>query len=776
MSRAFMMCSSSVGAAIALLATPVGARAADAPAKEGQAVAVEEVIVTAQRRAENLQKVPISITAIGAERARALQTSGDLGQFVPNLQVEQTSGFGLNRTGIRGIAQGDFNGGSTTSNMVYLDDQPMNAIYAQGVPLWDIARVEVLRGPQGTLFGRNATGGAIRYISQTPGATEDGYAEATYGNSNEREFRAAVGGPVADAIRARVSVISHRRDGDVYNVILDRKENAEDYYGGRLVIQWDVTDSFKAMLKAQYFDSNVGTVGWKSTPGLATNDALGTTLNGFHNIGEVQASYGFKNLGPSSNYKLIESDGDNTEHLRHIPVELNLDWDLGFATLTSVSGFLDVKMLGQYDSDSSPAPIVNVYEQFKLRQLSQELRLTSNGDGPFKWIAGAFYMSESNSDRLSADATGRWKNSAFPKANAVFYQRQMVQKLETYAPFLHTTYQVTPKLMLTAAARYTYEKKDAVYIFRSIYDFPTTVGATSFEYTDFKKAVESGSYGALLRQASPAWDRGSDHFGELTWKLAADYQITDRIMAYALVTRGFKGGSFKPTANNRSDLGDPSLPIKAIRPEIVVDYEAGAKSTFWDGRARVNGAVYYYDYTDYQTNQLVGGEQTFTNLPEAKLYGAELELDLVPAEHLNVSLGLGYTHSKITKVLDPANPDNAALIGNKLPLAEDFNANGVISYDLVTSLGKFTPELSFKHYGKFYIDKENSRAIGNFTIYNAQIGYESPNAKYYGSLWIKNIADTVRPITVDDFSESFGSDQTYVNQRRRFGVTVGARL
>jgi iron complex outermembrane receptor protein len=773
-----MMCGGSVGVAVALFAGPSVALAAEDPAAAAGSAptAIEEVIVTAQRRAENLQKVPIAITALGPEAARSLQTSGDLGQFVPNIQVEQTSGFGLNRTGIRGIAQGDFNGGSTTSNMVYLDDQPMNAIYAQGVPLWDIARVEVLRGPQGTLFGRNATGGAIRYISQMPGSAGEGYAEATYGNSNEREFRAAFGGPITDTIRARASIISHKRDGDVYNVTLDRKENAEDYYGGRFIVEWDATEDLKAVLKAQFFNSNVGTVGWKSTPGLSTSDALGTTLNGFRNIGDVQASYGFTNVGPGSKYKLIEADGDNTEHLRHIPVSLNVDWNLGLATLTSVSGFLDVNMRGEYDSDSSPAPIVDVNERFQLRQLSQEFRLTSNGEGPFKWIAGAFYMFESNGDRLAADGTARFKNAILPTANAVLYQREMVQKLHTYAGFLHTTYEVTPKLMLTAAGRYTYEKKDAFYTFRHIYQFPTTVGGTSFEYTDFEKALESGSYGTVLRTPSPETGAGTDHFGQLTWKFSADYKLNDQTMVYALVTRGFKGGSFKPTANSRGDLGDPSQPIKAIKPEIVVDYEVGAKTTFLDGRARINAAAYYYDYTNYQTNQLVDGEQTFTNLPEAELYGAELELEFIPVANLNVSLGLGYAHSKITKVINPAAPENAALLGNKLPLAEDFNFNGVVSYDLETSVGTFTPQVSLKHYGKFYIDKENSRAIGDFTVFNAQLRYETPNEKYYGVLWIKNIGNIVRPITIDDVSESFGSDQAYVNQRRRFGVTAGVRF
>lgn len=749
------------------------------PSAAPQADTVGDIIVTAQRRQESSQRVPISLTALDSAAVRTLQTSGDLGQLVPNVQVEQTSGFGLNRTGIRGIAQGDFNGNSTTSNMVYLDDLPMNAIYAQGVPLWDIARAEVLRGPQGTLFGRNATGGAIRYISQSPTEKAEGYAELSYGNSNMREFRAAISGPITNNLRARISVLGNERDGDVYNITLDRKENAESYYGGRLILDWDIGSAVKASLKAQYFHSLVGTVGWKSTPGLSPTNALGIDQNGFTSIGDVQASYGYRNLGPASNYTVIETDGDNTERLRHIPVSLTLDADLGIATLTSVSGFLDVSMTGEYDSDSSPAPIVDVYEVFKDRQLTQEVRLASKGDGPFTWIVGGFYMSEKLQDQLNADGTARFTNisGAFPNASSALYRRSMNQQLESWAGFAHTTYKITDKLMLTAAARYTFERKDAQYVFRQIYQFPTTVGRTPFSYPDFQKAVETGVLGTLLRRPNPPSASGTDSFGEVTWKGALNYQFDSHTMGYVLVSKGFKGGSFKPTANSIGDLvSDPSIPIKAIRPETVVDYEAGLKTTFWGGRARINGAVFYYDYTDYQTNQLKDGEQTFTNLPKARLYGAELEIDLRPVRGLSINGGFGIARSKITQVLDPSAPDNAALIGNKLPLQEDYNFNVGMSYDIVTPLGTFSPEISAKHYGKYYIDKENSKAIGNFTLFNARIGFESTNKKFYGSLWVKNLANTVRPIAIDDVGESFGSDQAYVNQRRRFGLTAGVRF
>lgn len=756
-------------------ANATGSKAAQSESSDG----LVDIVVTAQRREESSQRVPISMTALDSSAVRTLQTSGDLGQLVPNVQIEQTSGFGLNRTGIRGIAQGDFNGNSTTSNMVYLDELPMNAIFAQGVPLWDIARAEVLRGPQGTLFGRNATGGAIRYISQAPTAAPEGYAEISYGNSNMREVRAAISGAIASNLSARVSVLSNTREGDVYNITLDRKENAENYYGGRIILDWDAGTGFKASLRAQYFNSTVGTVGWKSTPGLSNNNGLGIDQNGFTSIGDVQASYGYMNLGPASNYTVIETDGDNTEHLRHIPVSLTLDADLGFATLTSVSGYLNVRMIGEYDSDSSPAPIVDVYEQFKDRQLTQEVRLASNGKGPLTWIAGVFYMNEKLDDALNANGTARFTNvgSAFPSASATLYNRSMNQELKTYAAFLHTTYQVTPQLMLTAAARYTHERKDAEYQFRRIYDYGSNVGRTPYSYPDFEKVVESGNYGTLLRQPNPAGDSGTDSFAQVTWKGALNYQITDRTMLYALVSKGFKGGSFKPTANSRGDLAtDISQPIKAIRPETVIDYEAGLKTSFWGGKARINGAVYYYNYTDYQTNQLKDGEQTFTNLPSAQLYGAELEIDLRPVRQLTISTGFGIARSKITKVIDPSQPENAALIGNKLPLQEDFNFNGSISYEIETPLGMFTPELSAKYYGKYFIDKENSKEIGNFALFNARLSYTSADEKFYGSLWVKNLANTIRVIAIDDVGESFGSDQAYVTQRRRFGITVGARF
>lgn len=734
---------------------------------------VTDIVVTAQRRDESAQSVAISLTAIDADLAKTLQSTSEIGRLAPNIQVEQTAGFAFNRTGVRGVAQGDFNGGSTTSNMVYIDDVPMNAMISQGVPLWDLGRVEVLRGPQGTLFGRNATGGAIRYITQTPGDETDGYAEFTYGNSNKREFRFGATLRLADTLKVRVSGISNKREGDVLNTFLNRKENAEDYFGGRLVAVWDATDTVRATLRAQYFDSEMGAIQYKTLPGLATGPGFEPDANGFTSVAQIQQFYGFTNPGPDTNFSQIQTDGSNVEHMKHLPISLNVDFDLGFATLTSVSGYLKVDVFSTQDADSSPAPILNVLDEYDLKQMSQELRLTSNGDGPFSWILGGFYLYERNANRISIDATAWRGNVSFmwPDATSVFYQRGATQKLDTYAGFLHTAYKFSDKLSITAAARYTYEKKHILYNFRGQYQFPTTVGRTSYEFTDFLKAIESGNYGTVLA-APPASFEGSKAFKEITWKASLDYQITPKTMVYALVSRGFKGGSFKPTANGQGEVINPDGSILAVRPEIVIDYEAGLKSTFWNGRARVNGSVFYYDYRDYQTNQFIGttATQLLSNLPKTKVYGVELETELRPVKGLTFSGGIGFTHTEITESLDPS------LIGKRLPYAEDFNFNASLEYLVETPIGSFTPGVSAKHYGSYFTVKENDRKIGDYTIYNAQIQYESPDQKFYGTAWIKNIGNKVVPVAIDDTSETFGADMGYVNQMRRFGVTAGVRF
>lgn len=769
----------SAAAALALT-VPVSALAASpAAGAKPDETALDELVVTAQRREESSQKVPISMTVLGADVvSQHFRTSNDIAQMVPNVQLDTVAGFGIPRTGIRGIAQGDFNANATTSNMIYLDDMAMDTPISQGVPLWDLGRVEVLRGPQGTLFGRNATGGAIRFITSTPAAEPEGYADITLGAHDQREIHAAYSAPLSDTLRARVSYVSMNFGGDIDNVAIHQKQGKQEYQGIRGILEWRPNDDLTATLRVQTFHGDQDLLQWKTTPGaVLPGNFCGPApnspcANGFTSVLDIENHYGFQGLGPKTNFYKYEGAIDPNEHIEHTPVSVNIDYKLGWATLTSVTSYLSVKQSLLVDNDGTPANFLNEYDQHYSWQWSQEFRLTSTNDSPFQWIAGAYYLKESLKAALHFEATD-WRGNdpgLFPNASTVMYTRGDLNHLETAAAFLHTTYQVTPKLLVTAAARYTEEKRDIDWTFRQQYQFPSSGARTTSEWVDFVRAVDSGNYGTLLAAANPLTAGASKRFGQTTWRLGLDYQLTDKTLVYGLITKGFKGGAFQPSANSFALVQQPDGTIISVRPETVVDYEAGVKSDLIPGRLRVNGSVFYYDYKNYQTNQLIQAVQILSNLAKAELYGAELEVTAIPVDNLTINLGLGAVHSEIKKAADPS------LIGNKLPLAEDFNWNALVKYDFKTSFGTISPEVSAKHVGAYFGTKENEVQMGDYTLINARIGYESANGKYYGALWGTNLADTIRAVSMDDPSEFWGSNFVNLNQHRRYGVTFGVHF
>jgi iron complex outermembrane receptor protein len=762
-------------AAMTVMLSPIVAQAQEkSPADTGSQL--EELVVTAQRRAEASQKVPISMTVLSAEVvAQNFRTSSEIAQMVPNVNLGSPIGFGTPRTGIRGVSQSDFNPNATTSNMLYFDDVPLNAPVSQGSPIWDLERVEVLRGPQGTLFGRNATGGAIRFMSAMPTDVVKGYAEVGVGVHDMHEVRAAISGPISDTLKGRISLVSHDFGGEIQNVVQNERQGKQRYNGFRGILEWTPNDSLTVVLRAQHLNADQEIFSWKVTPGITNSPGnFGPLANGWTSVGQIQAAYGFKNLGQSSNYYISETDAVPKEHLEHTPISLNVDYNLGFATFTSVTGFLDVSHYLQLDNDASPAPFLGEYTRSFDQQYTQEFRLTSNDDGPLTWIAGAFYMKEFIKLDIDFDATAWRGNQAdlFPSARTVGYGRGTRNDLETYAVFLHTTYDITPDLMLTAAARYTSEKKDVTYRFRTQYEFASTAPRTSTEWHDFIRAVRDGDRGRLLGQANPAGLSASDKWGELSWKVGLDYKLSSRAMVYGLISRGFKGGAFSPTNNTIDGVLRPDGSVISVDPETVTDYEVGFKGDVVPGRVRLNGSVFYYDYRNYQTNQLVPqlGVQLLSNLPKARLYGAEVELAVIPVDNLLISVGMGAVKSKITKSSDPS------LIGNELPQAEDFNLNVMVKYDFVTEFGTFTPQVSAKYTGNYFTTKENNVPLGGYTIANARIGWESPDEKYYGAVWGTNLFDDVHVLALDDPDEFWGGNNANVSPHRRYGVTFGVRF
>ena len=751
----------------AAAATPAYAQASGNTTAD-EADSTGEIIVTATRRAESSQKVSIAMTVLDSAALANVTSPSDLAKLAPNIQLEQTSGVSFQRIAIRGVAQSDFNANATTSNMVYLDDVPMNAAIAQGVPTWDLQRVEVLRGPQGTLFGRNATGGAVRYIAAMPSDELEGDVSVTVGRFNKREVRAAVGGKIADGVGLRLSFLSNETDGWAFNKTRNERDGKDHYWGARAVLVIEPTDNVKAVLRAQYFKGGSDPIMVKSTPGLASSEY------GFlppADLAALQSSYGFTGAAAASNFYTIENDMPGREDVRHIPVSLNVDADLGGVTLTSSTGFLDVKQSFALDDDGTSVPLLGEYDKHSNRQWTQEIRLASNGDSPLQWIAGAFYMHEKIKADIYLHATEYLINYfGFDISNGL-YTRGAENTTESYAFFGNATYQATDKLKLTAGLRYTNEDKTVAYRFRSRHEFATNVPRTTYEVFDFIKAVDSGVLGPIITPAN-APISGEQSWDNVSFKLALDYQANDNTLLYGSVSRGFKGGSFSPAVNLRADVLNEDGSVLSVKPETVTSYEVGVKSQVIPRILRVNGAVFYYDYRNYQTNQFIASiaSQKLTSLPKARVMGAEVEVRAEPVRGLVLQLAGGLTDSKITDALDPA------LVGNKLPLSEDFNANGSISYRIETPLGSFTPEFSFKHRGEYFTNKDNDKPLGKFTTYDAALRYESNGGGIYGSLWIRNLSDVRKAIIVDDVYEFFGADFAYISPPKTYGLTVGARF
>lgn len=761
---------SSAITAIAIGMTSTSLMAQTAPAEsadEASAAQGDVIIVTATRRAEGVQKVPISMTVLGEDAVDSIASPGELAKLAPNIQIDQTSGISFQRVGIRGIAQNDFNANATTSNMVYLDEVPFNSPISQGVAFWDLERVEILRGPQGTQFGRNATGGAIRYITSKPGDVWGGEVSATLGRFNQREFRGAIGGPLGDSAGIRLSMISNVDDGWAFNEIRQQREGRTDYYGIRGILVLEPTDTISATLQAQYFKGGVDPVMVKSTPGLATQDGILPAAD----LAALQASYGMTGIAPASDFSRIENDFVGLEEVEHLPISLDINIDLGFADLTSTTGYVKVNQRFGLDDDGSPAPILNEYDFHRARQWTQEIRLTSNDDGPFQWILGGFYFDE------DVDATLNFHSTEFLIGFFGFnipgggiYTRGSETKTESYAGFVDATYQISSDLKANAGVRYTHESKDITYIFRDRYVFPTDVPRTSEEVFDFVSAINSGNLGTLLTTSGPPLS-GGESWNNVSFRVGLDYQLTPDTLLYGLISRGFKGGSFQPNANLPSQVLDANGNLISVKPETVTNFEVGVKSDIVPRRLRVNASAYYYDYRDYQTNQFIAAiaGQQLSSLPKARLLGAEVEFRAEPVDNLVFQGGVGITDTKIVESLDPS------IEGNDLPLAERFNFNGAVSYRIETGVGEFVPQVSMKYRGRYFTNKENDTPLGKYTTLDLQLAYQS-NGPVFASLWARNITDVREPILVDDTFEFFGGNFAYISPPKTYGITVGARF
>ncbi len=706
-------------------ATPPTAAAqeeAAAPDAEGPVV-LDEIVVTAQKREENVQDVPISITTLDAEALDLLTVGGVDVKFlsarVPSMVIETSFGRAFPRFYIRGLGNTDFDLNASQPVSLVYDEVVLENPIVKGMPVWDLERIEVLRGPQGTLFGRNTPAGIVKFESKKPTQEFDSYLRASYGTFDTFDIKGGVGGSLTDTLSARFSGLYQSQSDWVDNTFTGEDDalGGYDSYAYRLQFLWEPSDTFSGLLNLH---------GW---------DVDGTARIFRANI----IVPGTNRLVPGYDQKKIAHDGQNFQDIESQGGVLKLNWDLGGATLTSVSALETVEIFCGADIDGGfgavfappsgpgfiPFPAETADGIPDHEQLTQEIRLASNGDGRFGWLVGGFYFDEDLTvESFSYNSLGGNVQDGFAVQE---------QQSESWALFGSLDVQVFERLHLKGGLRYTEDQTD--------------FSAERLDPTFQTPTI------APIRTSTDA-----DFTG---WDLSATFAATDNVNVYGRVATSFRAPSIQGRILFCPDFEGGVNPatncVSVADKEDILSYEVGIKSVLFGRRLRLNAAAYTYQ-VDGQQIVAVGGAfntATLLNADGTDGWGFELDVDIMPISMLLVRLGVSNNNTEIDDpglsvapcgggctILDPIGPNGALVDGNSLPHAPEWIFNGAVDFRIPMADGLIVFGVDWAYYDeKRFFLYESREFQGDGLDIGLRAGYVFPDAKYEVALYGRNITD-----------------------------------
>ena len=749
-----------VAALSALL--PLVAAAQETPAAKDP-VALDALQVTAQRRVENAKDVPVALSAIQGEKLDVLGSAGDdirfLAARVPSLNIESSYGRAFPRFYIRGYGNTDFRLNTSQPVSLVYDDVVQENPILKGFPIFDVEQVEVLRGPQGSLFGRNTPAGVVKFDSVRPTQEFNGYGKVGYGSDNLWNVEAAVGGALSARWSARVSALYQRRDDWVKNTGTGPNDGLEGYDESAVRVQFLYEgDNFEALLGAHKRHLN-------GTARLFRGNIFKPGTNDF--------VAGFDE-------DKVSIDGLNHSELDSSGANARLSWDFGNLKLSSITGYETVDTYSVGDIDGTSGPYFTPEVPFASEtadgipshsQWTQELRLESLNDGPLNWQAGLFYFKEDyDVDSYSYDTTNGSRQDGFQRIN---------QTNDAWAAFGGVTFQATDKLELRAGARYTVDKKDLV--------------VKDYWNTGFSPCVLSAKcdLAGLLAAQQAAFARGdavdpylsaSTKDKKFNWDFSATYAINDTVNVYGRVATGFRGSSIQSAgAFNDKTVADP---------ETVLSFEAGVKADFWDNRARLNASVYHYRVKDQQLTAVGGAggnANILLNADKSVGQGFELDLQAYLTDNLLVTLGSGYNHTEIKDsdlsvapcfsctVTNPVVNGKVLINGNSLPQAPEWTHNMTARWSLPladgTQLYVFT-DWAYRSEVNFFLYESKEFTGKSLLEGGLRVGYQWNDGDYDVALYGRNITNQIRATGGIDFNNLTG----FINEPRLWGVEFKTRF
>lgn len=718
------------------------------PPRPSQSDVVEDIIVTAEKRAEGLQNIPIAITAVSGETLQkaGVREVGDLVQLTPSLQ------FGTRSTNVfiamRGIGQAGQDIGSQSGVSVSLDGVPLLNHFMMNPAFFDLERVEVLRGPQGTIAGRNATGGAINIYSNGPTEDPSGEATVTLGNYDRTGIRGFVNGPLSDNLFGRLAFQSDRADGWLNNAFLGRRNDDTDVTQVRGTLLYKPSESFRVRALAEYTrdrsDPSFALILGRAVPDVPTPDELPGYAYPRNDLDNLTAYY----------------NEPNTRDVEDFRTSVLATWDVNpNLTITSTTGFIQHNIdLENIDNDGTPAPT----SKFNLiaidaKQWTQEFTATATLNDRADLIAGVFYMHGESAEPLYL-STATVNNSLVLLPS---------EELDSYAAYAQLRYQLTDRLRATVGGRYTIDEKSY--------------------YLD---AVTSN----VIKTADDSWKAFTPRF-------VLDYTPTDATLLYASISRGFKSGGF-------NTLGDVGRPVNFFDPEFVWNYEAGAKATLFDRKLRVGLTGFYADYTNLQASIFRINEDTgvrfprVENSPTAKIKGVEFEFEATPMSGLRFMGSVTRLDAKYgdfcnndplypNRPTDPGCVDATLSDGSPLPPgAIDLSDNqlaqapkwqaslsGEYTFPITAELN-LTARADYKWQSEVYFDFYNNplNREGAYGLLNASLGVSTLDRAWTVTGWVRNATDE-RYVTQSNTRVAANPSRIgSIGSPRMYGLTLTRRF
>jgi iron complex outermembrane receptor protein len=712
------------------VATGFSPSTASAQEAAPDAQVIEELVVTAEKREQNLQEVPAAISAFSGDRIEksGIRNIVDIQFLAAGLNFGQDRD-GVLRTSIRGISS---NVGVESAVATHLDGVYLANRYDQTGAFFDVARVEVLRGPQGTLYGRNATGGAINIITRDPAREAEAGGQVTFGNYNLIETEGFVTGPILDEkVRGRIAFKTTDLPGYGRNKYDGSRVNGSATTSGRAKLDIDASDAVRVQLSADYTHL-------QSTLADEISRVFPEVPLQVESLGFVLPREYDSNRSRPNNQDVVAYGG-----------RAKVDWDLGPVTLTSLTGYRRVNSNSTFDIDGTPFDIAYFkFNRKRSAEVTQEFNLSSNGEGPFRWILGAYY--------LDNEVKGAYQ-VPIPVFGLEIVSNLISYRTKAYAAFAQASYDFSPSLSLTVGGRYS-EESSKDYETRQIF-----VGAPI---------------------ATQRLDNSASSF---TPKVSLQWKATDDINLYATYAKGFKSGGLNPGAFDGSNFA----------PEKVTNYEVGLKSLLFDRALMINIAAFYMDYTDLQVNTTVIippgiPAVRIVNAAKAEIKGLEADFRAVLGEGFSFDGNLSLLDAKYVDfagAVDPIGPSTfpfdvpvgartRSASGNRMSSAPKFSTNLGAEYRF-SEVGSWTPTLrgEYSYQSRvYYTPFEDLRDVSQkpVGVFNARLEFRDESEGWTAAVWGRNLTDERMINDATELSASQGQfrEQTY-RPPRTFGVTVG---